>query len=219
MTTHRSRNVPRGVAVRGAAHAAPSRVTRRSSLVLAAGLALACGTSRTYVWASQLPPPDPNEDKVILPGDKLQVVVANQLEMSGEFDVRPGGEVVLPTAGRFNTAGRTADALAAEVTNRLRGVLADPRVTILIAVRPPPTVSVLGEVKTAGRYALTGDEGVLDVLARAGGLSTFADEDSIFVIRHDRSSPRVRFRYSDLVAAEAASVRFRLRDGDAIVVE
>lgn len=163
--------------------------------------------------------PDANADRIIIPGDKLQVVVAGQTDMSGEFDVRPSGEVMLPTAGRFNTAGRTPEALAAEVTNRLRGVLADPRVNILLAVRPQPTVSVLGEVKTPGRFTLNNNEGMLDLLARAGGLSMFANEDAIYVIQRANPGPRIRFRYSDLAAADPASLRFRLHDGDVVIVE
>lgn len=139
--------------------------------------------------------------------------------MSGEFDVRPSGEAVLPAAGRFVAAGKLPDELAAELVQRLRGVLADPKVTVLVVSRKQPTVSILGEVKTPGRYQLGEGETMLDVLARAGGLTTFADDDAIFLIQHGKSTPRVRFRYPDLAAADPRSIRFPLRDGDIVIVE
>jgi polysaccharide export outer membrane protein len=77
---------------------------------------------------------------------------------------------------------------------------------------------VLGEVKTPGRYDLAEGEGVLHALARAGGLTEFADPDLVFVVRSD-ASRRIRFRYGDLAVAEPASARFQLRNGDVVVVE
>jgi len=188
-------------------------------LLVSGLLAPACSTSRTYVWASQLPAPDVNAENAIRPGDRIQIAIAAQDTMSGEFDVRPSGDVVLPAAGRFIAAGKPPDVLAAELANRLRGVLADPKVAVLIVTRKLATVSVLGEVKTPGRFQLSDGETMLDVLARAGGLTTFADEDAIFLIQHGKSTPRVRFRYPDLVGADPRSIRFPLRDGDIVIVE
>jgi polysaccharide export outer membrane protein len=200
----------------------PSRISFRlfGALLVVSGLfGAACASSRTYVWASQLPMPDPNLEFVIRPGDRIQIAIASQDTMSGEFDVRPSGDVVLPAAGRFIAAGKLPDQLAAELVQRLRGVLADPKVSVLVVTRKPAMVSVLGEVKTPGRYQLTDGETMLDALARAGGLTTFADDDAIFLIQHGSSTPRVRFRYPDLAAADPRSIRFPLRDGDIVIVE
>jgi polysaccharide export outer membrane protein len=197
----------------------PRRDALAQALVLSLGAVVGCGTSRTYVWASQLPGPTAVEERAFRPGDKVQVVVETQTALSGEFDVRPGGDLVLPTTGVFQAAGKLPEALAVEVANRLRGVIAEPRVTIVLVSRPPANVSVLGEVGTPGHYQLGPGENLLDLLARAGGLSTFADEDAIFLIRRGMSTPRIRFRYSDLLAADPASLRFMPRDGDVLVVE
>jgi polysaccharide biosynthesis/export protein len=187
--------------------------------LLGAALAPACSSSRTYVWASQLPAPDAISEAAIRPGDRIQIAIASQDTMGGEFDVRPSGDVVLPVAGRFIAAGKVPEVLAAELVQRLRGVLADPKVAVLVVSRKAATVSVLGEVRTPGRFPITDGETVLDVLARAGGLTTFADDDAIFLIQHGKSTPRVRFRYSDLAAADPRSIRIPLRDGDVVIVE
>jgi polysaccharide export outer membrane protein len=136
--------------------------------------------------------------------------------MSGEFEVRPAGELLLPVSGRVMAVGLTAPELAQQLTTRLRGLLADPRVTVVIAARRAANVSLLGEVRAPGRFELREGEGILEALARAGGMTPFADEDRIFVVRRGLPS-RVRFRFRDLVAGRGNA--FELLDGDVVVVE
>jgi polysaccharide export outer membrane protein len=122
------------------------------ALFLALG---ACSSGAPYIWAAALPPGELRASAALRPGDKIQLAVFGQDTMSGEFEIRPSGEVVLPAgAGRFPAAGKTVEQLAYDVQTRLRGVLADPRVTIVIASRHVASVSVLGEVRTPGRYDL-----------------------------------------------------------------
>jgi polysaccharide export outer membrane protein len=180
---------------------------------------IACSPTGPYMWASELPAPSAGAAKIVRPGDRLQVVVHGQETMSGEFEVRPGGEVLLPVAGQFRAAGLTVAALSEEVTTRLQGVLQKPYVTIVIAARRTLAVSVLGEVKSPGRYELADGEGLLELLARSGGLTPFADNSSIFVIRRHDKARRIRFRYSDLVAGLPSSVAFELVQGDVVVAE
>jgi polysaccharide export outer membrane protein len=78
---------------------------------------------------------------------------------------------------------------------------------------------VLGEVRTPGTYTVPHGSTVLAVLAAAGGLSEFADEDEIFVLRSSPAPLRIRFRYSDLVTPSIGANRFALQDGDTVVVE
>lgn len=187
------------------------------ALCLLGSLIAGCGPKGSYVWASQVPAP--SGERVILPGDRLQIVVHGQETMSGEFEVRPGGEFVLPVAGRFRTVGLTANALAAELQKRLSGILAKPYVTVVIAARKAATVSVIGEVRQPGRYELQEGDGMLEAIARAGGFTPFADEDALFVVRRGSQTPRVRFKYSDLAAGVPSSLNFELVNGDVVVVE
>ncbi len=97
-------------------------------------------------------------------------------------------------------------------------------VTVLVQERLPLRVSVLGEVARPGAYDLTVGAGVLQALAAAGGLGTFAHDSGIYVLRPgywaDAAAPaRIRFRYSDLRQGRAPASAFRLRSGDVVVVE
>src|SRR6185312_11303416 len=78
-------------------------------------------------------------------------------------------------------------------------------------------VSVLGEVKTPGRYELKNDATVLDVLAQAGGLSEFASPSKIVILRdEDGSKRRILFDYN--TAVYGTEQPFYVRPGDIITV-
>ena len=49
-------------------------------------------------------------------------------------------------------------------------------------------ISIIGKVNSPGRFHLSSPTTVLEVLAQAGGLQEYADEDSIFVLRRRISS-------------------------------
>jgi polysaccharide export outer membrane protein len=191
-------------------------------LILISGLVVsACTTVKPYVWADRLPAPPAGaeQSQALQIGDHVFVSIQGQDTMGGDLEVRPGGDILMPAAGRFQAVGKTVDMLAAEISARLRGILENPRVTVVLGLRKPPNVTVIGEVKTPGRYDIREGDGVLETLARAGGLTDFAAEDDIYLIRRERPVPRVRFRYDDLVGAEPASARIKLADGDIVVVE
>jgi polysaccharide export outer membrane protein len=181
-------------------------------------IASSCSPSQPYVWASTLSPAELNAPAALRPGDKLQLAVYGQDALSGEFEIRADGTLVLPVIGSVAASGRTPQQIGVEVTQRLQGTVTSPRVTVALVSRRPTGVSVLGEVRSPGRYELTDGENVLHALARAGGLTEFADPDSVFVVRAE-GSRRIRFRYVELTAPQAASARFQLRNGDVVVVE
>ncbi|HEY5958268.1 MAG TPA: hypothetical protein VIV60_17005, partial [Polyangiaceae bacterium] len=61
---------------------------------------------------------------------------------------------------------------------------------------------------------------LLDALANAGGLTEFASNSSIFVLRAQGSGfHRIRFDYEDLIRGVGRAASFRLKAGDRIVVE
>jgi polysaccharide biosynthesis/export protein len=191
----------------------------RYAIVLFTLLVAACGATGPYVWATQLPPSSERAHRAIRPGDKVQVVVYGQDTMSGEFEVRVGGDIILPVAGRIQAKDALPDELAVTIATRLRGALADPRVTAVISSRKAPNVSVLGEVTASGRYEMRDGDGVLEALAKAGGLSAYADRDSVYVIRRSNQASRIRFRYSELASGYARAVDFELIDGDVVLVQ
>ena len=179
-----------------------------------------CAPPQPFVWASRLGKPDEQANVFRLgPGDEVYVLVADQKALSGNFTIGPDGRYVQPVVGSVALSGLTLTEATQQLTARLAGILVRPQVTVSVTKRRPIRVSVLGEVKQPGRFELEYDESLLSAVARGGGLTEYADRDSIYVVRREPHLLRIRFRFRDLAGPEAISARFRLNDGDVVVVE
>jgi polysaccharide export outer membrane protein len=188
-------------------------------LSLSAGSLAACAPRRAARWAHDLPLPPEDGAWVIRPRDTLLVDVRNQKDLSGEFVVHDDGQYLQPGLGNLQAAGLTPPQLTAQLTRQLSGIIVDARVSVSLAKQAKIRVHVVGEVKTPGSYELARDYTVTAALAAAGWLSEYAQDDAIYVLRPAEQPPCVRFRVAELTAAEPHSARFRLRDGDVVVVE
>jgi polysaccharide export outer membrane protein len=138
---------------------------------------------------------------VIGPGDVLDVAVWDNTEITRTVPVRPDGKISLPLLNDMRAAGLTP----MELRDALMKALADyiPRTSVSVLVREIHSfkVSVIGEVKTPGRYELKERSTVLDVLAMAGGLTEFAGRNRIVVIRQEPAGTRqIPFAYDKLTA-------------------
>jgi polysaccharide export outer membrane protein len=107
------------------------------------------------------------------------------------------------------------DALA----ERLRKYVATPQVSVIVREVHSFKVSVIGEVRTPGRYELKSQATVIDVLAQAGGFSEYASRSRIVVLRMDGETLRTfPFNYEKFVSADGDQQVFHLKAGDIVVV-
>lgn len=120
-------------------------------------------------------------------GDKVQIAIFNEDNLSGSYVVAPDGQVTLPLAGGIKAAGLTLAEFQQAVVTRLKdGVVQEPNVTVsAVELRP---YYILGEVKKPGKYSYTPDLTVLSAVATAEGFTYRANMDAIYVRRaHDPS--------------------------------
>jgi polysaccharide biosynthesis/export protein len=194
--------------------------TLNGAVGVLAVLGTGCGGSTPpFVWAQQLPPAEQTGELRLGPEDEIHVLVAEQESLSGRFKLGPDGRYVHPVIGSISLTGLTPAEAGQQLATRLAGIVVRPQVTVSLVVRRPIRLSVLGEVRTPGHFDVPADESLIAVLARAGGLSEFADRDAIYVVRTKPELVRIRFRMRDLAGAHVESARFRLNDGDVILVE
>jgi polysaccharide biosynthesis/export protein len=79
-------------------------------------------------------------------------------------------------------------------------------------------VAVLGAVKMPGHYEVNSTATVLDLIARAQGLTDFADRGRIVVLRQNgKTTKRIPFNYRK-VADGSEQENFVVQPGDIIVV-
>jgi polysaccharide biosynthesis/export protein len=196
---------------------------RRASL---AGFVLAfaaCAHTEPFIWADAVPAEvaDPPSAYVVGPGDSLAIRVWEQDGMSTRARVRDDGKISFPLIDDLQAAGNTPSQLAhgIEETLRNRRLLNNPRVTVNVEESRPVSVTLCGEVVHPGNFPLATGAGLLQAVAGAGGLTEFASQDAIYVVRPGAHLPRIRFRYQDLLRSGNRASDFRLAGGDVIIVE
>jgi polysaccharide export outer membrane protein len=122
------------------------------------------------------------EDYQLGAGDKLRVIVYNEPQLSGEFQVAANGALAVPLIGDVAAAGRTPSSIAAEVQTKLGdGYLRDPRVSVEVLTYRP--YYILGEVKTPGQYPYSSGLTVMNAIATAEGFTARSGRKTVFIRR------------------------------------
>ncbi len=156
---------------------------------------------------------------IIQPGDLIEVSVWKNPDLSRKVVVRPDGQISLPLLNDVQAAGRTAAELRDTLARRLAEYVSLNEVSVIVEEVRSVAVSVLGEVRQPGRYALLSRTTMLDALAMAGGLTEFAGCSGITVLRLDgRQTIRLPFSYNKATSPEGVNENFLVHAGDIIIV-
>ncbi|WP_244631292.1 polysaccharide biosynthesis/export family protein [Aureimonas sp. ME7] len=124
------------------------------------------------------------------------------------------GTISVPYAGRIRAAGRPAEQVQREVERLLADRAIEPQVLVTLVDNQSSQVSVLGDVNQPTKLPLNASgERVLDVIARAGGLSTPGVETYVTLQRRGREGTVL---FSDLINDSAENIF--VSPGDTIYV-
>lgn len=154
-------------------------------------------------------------------GDVLLVFVWNEKDLSQEVLVRPDGMISLPLAGQIQAGGFAVNDVEKSITTALTKYMKDePSVTVAVKETRGYNIFVLGKVNRPGQFLINQPTDVMQALALAGGLNTFAAESSINVLRREKDGTQkaIRFRYSDVKGGENLPTNIQLESGDTVVV-
>jgi len=183
------------------------------------GAATACGASGKYVWVNERPP-EPLAGRILVgAGDLLEIQVYGDEQSSSTGRVLDDGTLTMPLVGPVYVVGMRPEELATLLEKQLKRFIAAPKVMVVLR-ESVVSVSVIGEVRHAQAVKLVAPATVLEALTEAGGLTEFADDSCIFVLRKQgEKTERIRFSYDALVQAEPAASSFQLKTGDVLVVD
>ena len=175
---------------------------------------------KEYQVLPQTPDPaqPPDEYYVIGPGDALNIQVWNEPTLSGPVKVRPDGFVTLPLVNELQVSGLSTEELRKLLTERYKAFVNSPVVTIRIEGIASTEVFLVGQVNKPGAYPLLGNDTLLQLVTRAGGLTIFADRRDIRVMR--RAGNKVTEYIADYDAIIDGDLKqdIILRPGDRIIV-
>ena len=194
--------------------------------------------------AAQAPPPAPSApaaqamsstvdnqaNYVVGPEDVLAVTVFNEAQLSGRYRVENDGHFSYPFLGRIKAGGSTVAGVAATLRARLAdGYLRNPQVTVDVEQFRSQSVFVIGEVRTPGKYMLSGAVSLIEALAQAGSVTGQAGGEVLVLHpkdgargaaamtpeRNDADVQRVNLHE---VETGRLSKNVTIRDGDTIFV-
>ena len=164
--------------------------------------------------------PRAGDTYVIGDDDVLAINVWKELELTRVVTVRSDGRISLPLAGEVQAAGRTPPQLEQEITNRLRGFITDPQVTVIVQEIKSQKFNILGQVVKPGSYPFTTGTTVVDAVATAGGFKDFAKRKSIYIVRKSSAGreTRIPFNYEKFIKVKKGIQNIQLEPGDTVVV-
>jgi polysaccharide biosynthesis/export protein len=180
-----------------------------------------CATTRLHYDYSKEPDPRSQEFPVG-PGDRLQINVWRDEELTTDARVRPDGAITVPLVGDVRAAGRTASQIKDEIQSKLTAFMKSEtaKVTVIVAEVYSYYFTVSGNVERPGLYRATSYVTVLEGLAIAGEPNRYADLDSLKILRRDPAGglKRIPINYSMLRKGERMDQNIVLMPGDNIIV-
>jgi polysaccharide export outer membrane protein len=147
---------------------------RTPGRALAAVAALLILAVATPARAQQTPTAPLQQQYLIVPGDILRIIVFKNPDLSLDVRVSEGGSLSYPLIGSVPVGGLSLPAAERKIADLLRegGFVLNPQVNILTTQALGGLVSVIGDVRTPGRYSVeTAGGHVSGMIAAAGGIS------------------------------------------------
>jgi polysaccharide biosynthesis/export protein len=165
------------------------------------------------------PPPVADGSYLLGPEDMVKISVWKDEHLTQEVVVRPDGMISFPLVGDVHAAGRTVEDVRLELVKRLNKFVPNPHVAVLATKILSYKIYVTGRVNKPGEFLVGHYTDVLQALSLAGGLTPFAAENDIKVMRREQGEQKVfRFRYGDIRNGRDLEQNILLQRGDVVVV-
>jgi polysaccharide biosynthesis/export protein len=184
----------------------------------------ACSTKELRVQefrvAAGTPDPGkpPDEFYVLGAGDVLSINVWKEPSLSGTVKVRPDGFVTVPLVNEIQVVGMTTASLRKVLEEKYKEFTVDPFVTVRLESIASSEVFLVGQVNRPAAIPLNGNETLLQILTRAGGLTIFADRSNIRVVRREGNKVTEYIADYDGIIKGDLKQDILLRPGDRIIV-
>lgn len=153
-------------------------------------------------------------------GDKLNVFVWQNPDLSKTIAISPDGKIHYPLIGAVQAANLTVSQLQDKLKQKLSAYIRYPDVTITVVKTAGKKILVFGEVIYPGVYTYEGRVNIIEAIALAGDFTSDAKRESIIVVS-DNMTEDPTVRRLNLFRALRRGVSdpdFMLKAGDVIYV-
>jgi len=164
-------------------------------------------------------PAKTTKDYIIGPGDVLDISIWNNDALTRSMTVLPDGKIHYPLIGEVMVGGKTLADLEKELKDKIIPFVPNPELSMMVNQVNSLVIYVIGKVKSSGRFSLNTNINVLQALAMAGGLDTFAKRNKIKIYRESIGRTEIfHFEYDEVTDGENLKQNVRLERGDVVVV-
>lgn len=169
-------------------------------------------------WAA----PAGDMDYLVGEGDVLRILVYDNPDLQTTTRVSGNGTIIFPLVGEIyidgHTVARVGDILAQHLA---KGYILNPQVSVFVEEFRSQKMVIMGEVKVPGLYELSGPSSLMEVISKAGGLTTEAG-DMVTVKRKNPTQPDqdkiISVNLKDLLEKQGNMSNLLIIDGDSIFV-
>jgi polysaccharide export outer membrane protein len=177
------------------------------------------GAADTATAAPKAGTPVASPDYRIGPEDVLEISVWKEEGLKKEVLVRPDGGITFPLVGDVFAMGKTAADLQGEITQRLTRYIPKPVVSVSVLKIVSNKIYVVGKVTKPGEFVLGRHIDVMQALSMAGGLTPFAQQNEIKILRKENGKDiAYLFDYQRVQDGSDLSQNIVLKSGDTVVV-
>jgi len=154
------------------------------------------------------------------PEDVLEISVWREEDLNKQVIVRPDGGISFPLAGNLVVAGKTVAQVESELSTRIAKYIPEAVVSVSVIKISAYKVYVMGKVNNPGEYVLGSYVSVVKALTLADGLTPFAKEKKIKVIRtdHEGNESTFKFNYAAVKDGKNLHQNITLKSGDVVLV-
>ncbi len=155
----------------------------------------------------------------IMAGDVLQITVWKEDGLDREVLVLQDGTITFPLIGTLSVQGKTPSDVQTGVKEKLEKLIPNASVTVAVKAALGHTVNVIGQVMKPGEIIMARRLTAIQALSQAGGLTPYASEGSIIVLRRNGDEETsTKIPYSDIVKGKKLDQDVLLNPGDVVVV-
>ena len=165
------------------------------------------------------PVPGRAEDYIIEPPDVVEISVWGEQELKRDLVVRPDGKVSFPLAGDIEIGGKTTSQVKELVEKKLQQYIPQANASVIVSKLESLQFYVIGKVNKPGMYNVAKNLNVLQALALAGGIATFAKESDIIIVRSSgQDTVQIPFNYDQVKGGRKLEQNIELQRGDVVLV-
>ncbi|GJL66180.1 MAG: hypothetical protein NPIRA05_11510 [Nitrospirales bacterium] len=142
-----------------------------------------------------------------------------EADLKQQVLVLPDGTINFPMVGQLKVEGRSPHDVEQTIAKSLQKYIPGAVVTLSVLKTSGNKIYVIGQVNKPGEYAPLSSLNVMQALSVAGGLTEFASETQIMILRRVQDKKTaIAFPYSEIEKGRNLEKNIDLQAGDVVVV-